>query len=152
MPRSNCRAAASWLATTLLAASVSAAAAELTAAGRWLQVSDGDGKPRSILRIDEREGSYEAVVEKVFLRPDEAPDPICDKCTDTRKGQKVVGMRIMNGLRRDGLNYEGGHILDPDNGKVYRVKATLSPDGKQLEVRGFIGISLLGRSQTWQRE
>lgn len=141
-----------FFAATLVAAVGATHASGPTAAGRWLQVSDTDGKPRSILRIDEHDGIYEAVVEKIFLKPGEDADPVCDKCTDTRKGQRVAGMRIMNGLRREGLIYEGGQILDPDNGKVYQAKAKLSADGQSLEVRGFIGISLIGRSQIWKRE
>lgn len=146
------RARRALVAAALALALATAHASGPTAGGRWLQVSDTDGKPRSILRIEERDGTYEAVVEKIFLKPGEEADPVCDKCSDARKGQRVTGMRIMDGLRRDGLNYDGGHILDPDNGKVYRAKATLSADGQSLEVRGFIGISLIGRSQTWKRE
>ncbi|WP_374403531.1 DUF2147 domain-containing protein [Niveibacterium sp.] len=125
---------------------------EPSAEGRWKTISDEDGKPRSIVRIEDRAGNFEAVIEKVFFKPGESTDPVCDKCTDARKGQKIIGLKIMNGLKRDGLSYEGGEILDPDNGKVYRAKMTLSPDGKSLEVRGFIGVSLFGRSQTWVRE
>ncbi|GAA5174089.1 DUF2147 domain-containing protein [Niveibacterium umoris] len=125
---------------------------EAGAEGRWRTISDTDGKPRSIVRIDEKAGTYEAVVEKIFFKAGEDTDPVCDKCTDARKGQKIIGLKIMNGLKRDGFAYEGGEILDPDNGKVYRAKMKLSPDGKTLEVRGFIGVSLFGRSQTWYRE
>ena len=130
-----------------------AGAAEPTAVGRWKQIDDSTGQPRSILRIEEREGRYEAVIEKIFFRADEKDtDPVCDQCTDWRKGAKIIGLKIMSGLRRDGFAYSGGEILDPENGKTYRAKATLSPDGRVLEVRGFIGVSLFGRSQNWYRE
>lgn len=141
--------AAIWLAVLVAG---SAWANEPSAEGRWKTVSDEDGKPRSIVRIEDHAGNFEAVIEKVFFKPGENTDPVCDKCSDARKGQKIIGLKIMNGLKRDGLRYEGGEILDPDNGKVYRAKMTLSPDGKSLEVRGFIGVSLFGRSQTWVRE
>jgi len=141
--------AAIWLAVLMASG---AWANEPSAEGRWKTISDEDGKPRSIVRIEDRAGNFEAVIEKVFFKPGENTDPVCDKCSDARKGQKIIGLKIMNGLKRDGLHYEGGEILDPDNGKVYRAKMTLSPDGKSLEVRGFIGVSLFGRSQTWVRE
>lgn len=141
--------AAIWLAVLVAGG---AWANEPSAEGRWKTISDEDGKPRSIVRIEDHAGNFEAVIEKVFFKPGENADPVCDKCSDARKGQKIIGLKIMNGLKRDGLRYEGGEILDPDNGKVYRAKMTLSPDGKSLEVRGFIGVSLFGRSQTWVRE
>lgn len=78
---------------------------------------------------------------------------MCDKCTDERKGQKIIGMTIAKHLKKtaNGAIYDSGEILDPENGKTYKCKMTLSPNGNELEVRGFIGFSLLGRSQTWKR-
>ncbi|WP_341677072.1 DUF2147 domain-containing protein [Niveibacterium sp. SC-1] len=127
-------------------------AAEPSAVGRWRQLDDADGKPRSIVLISEREGTYEGRIEQLFPRPGDAAEAVCDKCTDARRGQKILGLRIMEGLQRKGLEYEGGEILDPGNGKVYRVRMTLSPDGQRLDVRGFIGVALFGRTQTWLRE
>jgi len=136
----------------LLIFSTWAQAGEPSPVGRWRQIDDEDGLPRSILRIDERQGEFGAIVERIFTRPGEDTDPVCTLCTDTRKGQKIIGMKILSGLRRDGDRYSGGQILDPDNGKTYQARMTLSADGKTLEVRGFIGLSLFGRSQTWFRE
>lgn len=125
-------------------------------AGLWKSIDDKTGKPRSLIRIHEANGAYSAVVEK-GLRADDTGDAVCDKCTDERKGQKIIGMTIAKNLKaKEGDNpdreYQGGEILDPENGKTYKCKMKLSEDGNKLEVRGFIGFSLLGRSQIWTRE
>ncbi len=124
--------------------------AEATPAGLWKTIDDTTGKPRSLIRISEHNGEYNAVVEKGLLETDTG-DKVCDKCTDERKGQKIIGMTIAKGLKQNGNKYDGGEILDPDNGKIYKCKMTLDASGNKLEVRGYIGISLLGRSQTWHR-
>jgi uncharacterized protein (DUF2147 family) len=85
------------------------------------------------------------------LLPTDTGDAVCDKCTDERKGQPIIGMTIVNGLKKNGEKYDGGKILDPDNGKIYKCKMTLNKAGDELEVRGYIGFSLIGRSQTWKR-
>lgn len=125
-------------------------------AGLWKSIDDKTGKPRSLIRVNEANGAYSAVVEK-GLRADDTGDALCDKCTDERKGQKIIGMTIAKNLKaKEGDNpnreYQGGEILDPENGKIYQCKMKLSEDGNKLEVRGFIGVSLFGRSQTWTRE
>lgn len=126
-------------------------ASESTPAGLWKTIDDKTGKPRSLIRITEHDGEYSAVVEKGLLATDTG-EAVCDKCTDERKGQKIVGMTIVKGIKKKGDNYEGGEILDPDNGKTYKCKMKLDSIGTKLEVRGFIGVSLFGRSQTWLRE
>jgi uncharacterized protein (DUF2147 family) len=125
-------------------------AADPTAAGLWKTIDDSTGKPRSLIRISEHNGEFSAVVEK-GLRDTDTGDAVCDKCKDERKGKKIIGMTIAKGLKQNGHKYEGGEILDPENGKTYKCKMTLDETGNNLEVRGFIGISLLGRSQTWHR-
>lgn len=121
-----------------------------TPAGLWKSIDDKSGKPRSLIRISEQNGAYSAVIEKGLLATDTG-DAVCDKCTDERKGQKIIGMTIVKGLKeKDGV-YEGGEILDPENGKTYKCKMKLDDTGNKLEVRGFIGISLFGRSQIWTR-
>lgn len=121
-----------------------------TATGLWKTIDDSTGKPRSLIRISEHDGEYSAVVEK-GLRETDTGEAVCDKCKDERKGKKIIGMTIAKRLKQNGHKYEGGEILDPENGKVYQCKMTLDETGQQLEVRGFIGVSLLGRSQTWHR-
>jgi uncharacterized protein (DUF2147 family) len=123
-----------------------------TPAGLWTTVDDKTGKERSHVRIVENGGTYEGKVEKLLNRqPDDDPDGICRKCEGERKDKPIVGMSILWGLKKDGEQYTGGEILDPKNGKIYRAKMKLLDGGKKLEVRGFIGVSLLGRSQTWLR-
>jgi uncharacterized protein (DUF2147 family) len=120
-------------------------------AGLWKSIDDKTGKPRSLIRVSEHNGAYSAVIEKGLLATDTG-DAVCDQCKDERKGQKIIGMTIVKGLKeKDGV-YEGGEILDPENGKTYKCKMQLDASGNKLEVRGFIGISLFGRSQIWTRE
>jgi uncharacterized protein (DUF2147 family) len=128
-----------------------AVAANATPAGLWKTIDDNTGKPRSLIRITETNGEYSAVVEKGLL-PTDTGEAVCDKCTDERKGKRIIGMTIVKGIQQKGEHFEGGEILDPENGKTYRCKMKLDSTGKKLEVRGFIGISLFGRSQTWLRE
>ena len=125
--------------------------AEDSPVGLWKTIDDKTNKPRSIIRIVEENGEYKGSVEKGLVEG-EGPDRVCDKCDPPRKGQKILGMTIMWGLKKDGNEYKGGEILDPDNGKIYRCKMSLSEDGKKLNVRGFIGIALIGRTQVWLRE
>ncbi len=119
-------------------------------AGLWQSTDDKTNQPRSLIRIIEQNGKFSAVIEKGLL-PTDTDDAICDKCTDERKDQPVIGMTIMRNMVKDGGKYAGGRILDPENGKTYKCKMMLNQSGNLLEVRGFIGFSLLGRSQTWKR-
>ena len=120
--------------------------------GVWRTIDDKTGKERSLVRISEVNGELRGMVEKIFDRPGEDPGHLCKDCEGERKDKPVIGMTILWDLKQNGDEWSGGEILDPDNGKIYRCKVTLSEDGRQLKVRGFIGISLIGRTQTWQRE
>jgi uncharacterized protein (DUF2147 family) len=120
--------------------------------GLWKNIDDVSGKPKALIRISETNGVIQGKIEKLFRAPDQEQNPVCDKCTDARKDQPIVGMVIMSDLKKDGDEYNGGKILDPDNGKVYKTKMKLADGGKKLEVRGYIGMPLLGRSQTWMRQ
>jgi uncharacterized protein (DUF2147 family) len=118
--------------------------------GLWKTVDDKTGKPRAIVRIYVEGGKYFGKIEQSFT-PD-AESRVCSVCTDERKNQPIIGLLIVRNMaQRDG-EYGGGDILDPDNGSVYRCKFHLEQGGTVLVVRGFIGFSLLGRSQTWQRQ
>jgi uncharacterized protein (DUF2147 family) len=125
--------------------------AENSPVGLWKTIDDSTNKPRSLIRISDKNGELIATVEKGLLAG-ETGDKVCDKCTDERKDKPLIGMVIMDGMKAKGDVYEGGHILDPDNGQVYKCKIKLDSAGNKLEVRGFIGISLIGRSQIWLRE
>jgi uncharacterized protein (DUF2147 family) len=124
------------------------------AAGLWRTIDDDSGKPQALVRIVEQDGVLTGRIEKLFREPNEDQNPTCTDCSDARKDKPVLGMTILTGLKHepDGAVWSGGEILDPNNGKVYRSKATLSADGKQLVVRGYIGVPWLGRSQIWLRE
>jgi uncharacterized protein (DUF2147 family) len=138
----------------LVACSVLPALADTaTPAGLWRTIDDKTGKERSIIRIVDNNGVYEGQVEKILNRqPDDDPEHRCRKCEGERKDKPIIGMTVLWGLKKDGDHWSGGEILDPKNGKIYRARMKLVDGGRKLEVRGFIGISLLGRSQTWLRE
>lgn len=121
-----------------------------SAAGAWRTIDDKTGLPRSTVIISEQNGVYRGVVTKGL--PGEQAGKVCDKCTGALANAPLIGLPLLTGLKRDGLSYSGGSLVDPDSGSVYNAKMTLSPDGQTLDVRGFIGVSLFGRSQTWIRE
>lgn len=121
-------------------------------AGRWRTVDDKTGRDRSVIRIEIADGVLSGRIEQ-SLDPNDPPNAKCTKCTGPRKDQPLHGMTILTGLHADGdeRHWSGGEIVDPDSGNVYRVKVTVAADGHTLEIRGYIGISLFGRSQTWTR-
>ncbi len=123
---------------------------EATPAGLWRTIDDKTGKPRGIVRIYERNGELFGRIEESLKEGDRRER--CDLCTDDRKDKPIIGLVIVRKLKRKGDEYSGGDILDPDTGTVYRCKIRLAEDGRKLVVRGFIGFSLLGRSQIWTRE
>ena len=135
----------------LLTAGAPIRAAEPTAAGIWEQVDDKTGKAESWFKIVERNGVYEGGIVKIFFKPGEDENWTCDKCEGADRGKPVLGLTMIKGMRRNGLSYENGTILDPRDGSVYRALMRVSPDGQKLEVRGYLGISLFGQSQVWNR-
>lgn len=120
--------------------------------GLWKNIDDETGKPKALIRITESNGVLTGQIEKIFRDANEDQNPKCDKCDGARKDQPIVGMTILSGLKKDGEEYAGGEILDPNNGKVYKSKLRLTDGGKKLNVRGYIGVPMLGRSQTWVRQ
>ncbi len=127
-----------------------AATPDASPLGLWKTVDDKTHKARGTVRIYEHDGALFAKIES-SVDPKENAE-LCRKCEDDRKDKPVIGLVIMRNMKPHGSDYTGGDILDPDTGTVYRCKMTLADGGKKLNVRGFIGISLLGRSQTWVRQ
>ena len=116
--------------------------------GRWKTIDDNSGEVKSIVNIYEKNGKLYGDIEKLFRKPDEDQDPVCDKCTDHRKDKRIIGMNILDGLAKDGDEWEDGKIMDPENGKIYTCKIWLE-NAKTLKVRGY--ILFLYRTQTWHR-
>jgi len=132
-----------------IALSSGLAQAQSTPVGLWKTIDDETKQEKSYVRLTDSGGTLSGKVEKL-LDPAKQ-DAKCDKCTDARKDQPVLGMTIVEGLKKDANenHWEGGQILDPNNGKLYRVRITPKDGGKQLEVRGYIGPFY--RNQTWIR-
>lgn len=113
--------------------------------GKWKTIDDETGKPRSIVDIYTKDGKVYGKIIKLFREPDEDPDPICEECTDHRKGEKVIGLEIISDMKPKGDEYVDGEILDPENGKIYKCK--LWVEEGNLKVRGY--LYFLYRTQTW---
>ena len=124
---------------------------EPTAAGLWQAVDDDTHQPTGWFLIRDNGGVYDGMIVRMFLKPGENPNAVCDQCTDDRHDKPWLGLDIIRGMKRDGLHYTDGTILDPRNGRIYSAEMTLTPDGHTLVVRGYIGISLLGQNQYWTR-
>ena len=127
--------------------------AQATPAGLWKTIDDATKKEKSLVRIVDNAGVYSGKIEKL-LDPTSKPDAVCDKCTDERKDKPILGMTIITGVKQSASAadiFDGGHILDPNDGKVYKVRLSPADGGKKLDVRGYIGMPMLGRTQTWLR-
>jgi uncharacterized protein (DUF2147 family) len=137
------------LGALVLAFTAAAACAQATPVGLWRTIDDETKQEKSFVRITESAGVLSGRIEKIVDPAKQ--DSVCDKCEDARKGQKVLGMTIVEGVKKnaDEPYWDGGTILDPNNGKTYKLRMTPRDGGKALEVRGFIGFFF--RNQQWIR-
>ncbi len=137
--------------TVALLAACAAAHAQSTPVGLWKTIDDQTKQEKSYVRLTESGGVVGGKIER--LVDPTRQDAVCDKCDGARQGQKIVGMQIVEGLKKnpDAAVWEGGTILDPNEGKTYKVKMTPKDGGKTLEVRGYIGAPMFGRTQVWTR-
>ena len=132
---------------TLIAAPLGAHADEASPVGVWRTIDDKTGEPKALVKIYPRGAELYGVVEKSLAKQPGPPN--CDACTDDRKGKPIVGMDIIRGVKNSGGQWSGGTIVDPESGKVYSCSLTVADGGRRLSVRGYIGVSMFGRSQTW---
>jgi uncharacterized protein (DUF2147 family) len=120
--------------------------------GLWQAVDDDTKQPTGWFLIRRQNGVYTGIIAKMFLKPGEDPNAICDQCKDDRKDHPWLGLELIRGMQQESADkFAGGTILDPRDGKVYKATMTVSPDGQTLTVRGYLGVELLGRNQYWQR-
>jgi uncharacterized protein (DUF2147 family) len=127
---------------------ISGSAISQSIIGKWKTIDDETGKAKSIVKIYEQNGQIYGKIIELFRTPEEEQNPICEECKGDKNGQKINGMVIIEGLIKDGDEYEDGTILDPKSGKVYDCKIWLENDNK-LMVRGYVGIFF--RTQEWIR-
>ncbi len=135
------------IASLALLLAVTAVHAQNTPVGVWKTIDDHTGRDKSLVRISDTGGMLTGRVEKL-LHPTR-PNPRCDTRRDDRHGKPIPGMSILEGLRLDGDVWDGGRILDPEDGRIYTVRLKPIDDGRKLEVRGYIGPFF--RTQTWVR-
>ncbi len=133
-----------------LCAFCASAMAQMTPVGLWKTIDDKDGSAKSEIRIVEVNGVVSGKVERI-LDPEAKPGEKCVECSDERKDQPILGMEILRGLKKaDGKDvWEGGNVLDPKNGKIYKATVTPIEGGQKLQMRGYIGFFY--RTQTWIR-
>lgn len=120
--------------------------------GQWTTIDDSTNAPKSIVEIYEKDGKLFGKINKIYVKPGESEDKVCEKCKGDLKDKKIVGMEILqNFQRKSDTQWEKGTILDPSSGKVYSCNLELINGGAELKVRGYIGISLIGRTQIWKK-
>lgn len=121
--------------------------------GTWRYIDDKTGEAKGIVKIEKQSnGTYAGTVQKITPRPGYEPKEFCEQCPPPFKNKPILGLQVISDLKTTNhVDYTDGKIIDPVSGKIYRLKARLSPNGKALFLRGYIGVSALGRNQTWLR-
>ncbi|MEY2863824.1 MAG: hypothetical protein RLY58_1531 [Pseudomonadota bacterium] len=131
-------------------------AASVDLSGLWRSVDDRTGFSKGIVRMTlEKDGSYSGTIVKTIPRPDYTPKENCQNCPAPYTNKPIIGLKVLTGLKKDPEHegkFKDAKILDPLSGNIYSAKAHLSSDGRRLSMRGYIGVSMLGRSQSWFRE
>ncbi|MEE9310657.1 MAG: DUF2147 domain-containing protein [Cocleimonas sp.] len=140
----------SLLAFSLILSTPAFSADMASAVGNWVTIDDETGKPKSVVKITQVGNELRGSIVKL-LDPTKQ-NAVCDACKGANKGKPIKGMIMMWGLKPAGAGWAGGRILDPSKGKIYKAKMNLIDGGKKLNVRGFIGFALIGRTQTWNRQ
>ena len=130
-----------------------AATADLSSpAGLWQAVDDDTKQPNAWFLITNHDGVYSGIIAKMFMKPGENPNVVCDQCKDDRLNHPWLGLEIIRDMKQEEPDkYGGGNILDPRDGKIYHATMKVTPDGQTLVVRGYLGIELLGKNQYWTR-
>jgi uncharacterized protein (DUF2147 family) len=135
-----------------LVVSVHGLNADPTPVGLWQAVDDDTKQPAGWFLITEQAGVYTGIIAKMFLKPGEDPNGLCDQCKDDRHNHPWLGLELIRGMQQETADkYSGGTILDPRDGKIYHATLKVTPDGQTLIVRGYLGVELLGRNQYWTR-
>lgn len=143
-------------ASLMMLVGVCHASGSVDLSGTWRNIDDRTGFAKAVIQINkEADGSYSGTIIRTIPRPDYTPKEFCQNCPAPYTNKPIVGLKVLNGLKADMThdhNFKDAMILDPLSGKVYKAKARLSADGRRLSMRGYVGVSMLGRSQSWFRE